>query len=381
MSHFVKKKEVPKKGDSFTLEKVITEYFNPILIPWIKENIENEDSSSWVHKLLSCIETLNVNNGMENIRGKHFVICGSYKCIFNIEGSACAFEMCTKAEKLRRDFVYETLDSINDCHLVSPVDWKSKQIFSESESFPEGLILLLTRMKYCVKGDLFTLFTNPDKKLIENKTHLLNLIKPLASTLIELHKEEMYIIDIKLENTLLCTCAGKDVFAFADLDDITFGDEKRSMIVTPGYSMQILGLVNIPGGSENKKAREWTDWNAFCNTILPIMSFLLYDKVFFLPLCAYELKENFISNYVLNEPTNVQLKKLYNKNKSYITPFMEKICTFLLNREGVNKKVKIPPGIWKDVDNSFPKNEKNRDASIKMLINALKPLSLKSLKF
>ena len=40
MSHFVKKKEVPKKGDSFTLEKVITEYFNPILIPWIKENIK-----------------------------------------------------------------------------------------------------------------------------------------------------------------------------------------------------------------------------------------------------------------------------------------------------------------------------------------------------
>ena len=111
------------------------------------------------------------------------------------------------------------------------------------------------------------------------------------------------------------------------------------------------------------------------------MSFLLYDKVFFLPLCAYELKENFILNYVLNEPINVQLKKLYNKNKSYITPFMEKICTFLLNREGVNKKVNIPPGIWTEVDTSFPKNEKNRDASIKMLINALKPLSLKSLKF
>ena len=355
--------DIPKKGYSMSLSNALKGYLQNVVFSHIDNTIYDEEEG-WVRKLLECIRSIRLENG--KLKADNFFAKGGFKCMFNIGGSACAFEICDKTQLERRKFTYSHLARIPDCHLNSPTTARTVNL-GDGWMQP-NMYLLLTKMKFCPQGDLFNVFvTNKDNNLYK-KDYLMQLIKPLALTLDSLHKHNppMFIIDLKLENTLLCDCNG-ETFTFIDLDDVVFGNEDVKLIGTEGYSFQIiLGLIR--GGKTDMKAREWVDWNAFCNMALMIVSWGLYDEIKFIPYLPFFKKNITINHMILNSPDGdiIRFEPKYKLNKHYITPFIITCCEFLLMRKGKNYSHR---GNVSDV--SIPYDAALRDKSIQMLLDVL----------
>jgi serine/threonine protein kinase len=377
--------EPPKKGNSLLLENALegvlkeNEEEKGLVFKYIDANI-NKKTKPWSDKLLQCIRTIKKTN--RGITASKLFSHGAYKCVFDIDGSACAFEICNKQQIKRRRYTYTRLKSILDCHLNVPDDYHEIELVNDWYIF-------LTKMKFCPQGDLFHVFVENGNNNLHRKDYLMTLIQPLALTLNSLHKQNMYIIDIKIENVLLCDCNGY-VFTFIDLDDIVFGSEKDvDMATTPGYSLQIilvkkqdnngytLGIGNkkdtnteplIPGGKNDIKALEWLDWNAFCNMAIMITTWGLYNSIIFIPESTFIQKNRIIKYLILNAPDgdHKNLNPAYEKNKKYITPFIKACCEFITMRAGYDFKFN---GVLYDV--SAPYDETYRDESIQMLLDVL----------
>ena len=187
---------IPKKGYSLTLKNALEGFLEEVVFTYIDANIDKE-TESWSRRLLECIRTIKITNG--DITADNLFSHGGYKCIFNIGGSACAFEICNQQQLERRKYTYDRLKSILDCHLNVPNDARTIELGNDWH-------ILLTKMKFCPQGDLFHVFVKNGNNNLHQKDYLMTLIQPLALTLNSLHKQNMYIIDIKIENVLLCDC-------------------------------------------------------------------------------------------------------------------------------------------------------------------------------
>lgn len=207
----------------------------------------------------------------------NYLFSGSYKMVFNIDGVAVAVELCEKDSLIRRKYVNEQLKKVDNCNIMVPTDFDSYMVDED-----KGHHLMFSRMNYCVKGDLFS-FVNenrnkPNGMQVQNPAEIkkyMIMLKDAGIALNELHKSGIYVLDIKPENTLVCTCpnTGKEVFAFTDLDDCVFKDEigSRSYILTPGYSWHLMpGFEKIPPSSYDPVALEYTDWMAWSCTYLDL---------------------------------------------------------------------------------------------------------------
>jgi len=124
--------------------------------------------------------------------------CGGYKIIYPYKDFAISIE------KGQRELpeVIERLKKVPDefqKHLIYPLE----QFVTKGYT--------VAKLNKCPGGDLFTiLFETYDWKKLE-ATHF----KGLAATLLELHKLDIVVLDLKPANIMWCTC---DCLAFIDLD-------------------------------------------------------------------------------------------------------------------------------------------------------------------
>ena len=206
-----------------------------------------------------------------------FLLSGSYKMVFNIDGVAVAVELCSKRALDRRKYVNERLKSVDNCNIMIPMDFDSYLVNKDMDEH-----LMFSKMNYCVKGDLFS-FVNDNRHksnglAVQNALAIkqyMNMLKDAGIALNELHKAGIYLLDVKPENTLVCRCpnTGKEVFAFADLDDCVVKEEigSRSYVLTPGYSWHLMpGFEKIPPSSYDPIALEYTDWMAWSATYVDL---------------------------------------------------------------------------------------------------------------
>lgn len=201
----------------------------------------------WAKLTLRSFLTTETNN--RRVRGSNYLFKGSSKMVFSIEGHACSVEVMYKENKARREFITDRLRKIGDpCGLVIPSQAYNIDIPNKN------YCIYLQQMKYCVNGDLFR---KPPTKYAN--------FSDMALTLQSLHRNGVYLLDIKPENMLDCTCEGESVFAFADLDDsVVREDESPKFSVTPGFGTAILFLENVP---ENY---EFIDWLCFAKSALEV---------------------------------------------------------------------------------------------------------------
>ena len=64
----------------------------------------------------STSDSIRLENG--TLKADNFFAKGSFKCMFNIGGSACAFEICDKTQLERRKFTYRHLEILASCSFM-----------------------------------------------------------------------------------------------------------------------------------------------------------------------------------------------------------------------------------------------------------------------
>mgnify|MGYP001339017967 FL=1 len=134
---------IPKKGYSMSLSNALKGYLQNVVFSHIDSTIYDEEEG-WVRKLLECIRSIRLENG--KLKADNFFAKGGFKCMFNIGGSACAFEICDKTQLERRKFTYSHLARIPDCHLNSPTTARTVNL-GDGWMQP-NMYLLLTKMKF-----------------------------------------------------------------------------------------------------------------------------------------------------------------------------------------------------------------------------------------
>ena len=208
----------------------------------------------WVELTLKSFMTMETNN--RRARGANYLSLGRSKIVFNIEGHACSVEVMKNENKARREYITDRLKKIGDpCGLVIP---KQAYVIDVPN---KGWCYYLQQMKYCVNGDLLKEEPSVNQPIWLDYSNF----SDMALTLQSLHRNGVYLLDIKPENMLDCTCEGESVFAFADLDDsVVREDESPKFSVTPGFGTAILFLENVP---ENY---EFIDWLCFAKSALEV---------------------------------------------------------------------------------------------------------------
>jgi hypothetical protein len=280
-----------------------------MLKPFISA-IDTTGAPDWVK--LMCINFQSVRkNNYNQIYGKNFILNGTKKLVFEVGSFACSIEIMSLGGLKRRALVYERLHSIKSCHMLYP-----SEIYIMKAGVLGGEIyhFYFQKMNYCVEGDIMRYIeSRPKNKL--STSEFLNI----GSVLSKLHSVNVYPMDIKIENTLVCICGEKKVFALADLDDSVLGDNiiRSEMVGTRGYSGALLLNDAFPGGL-NTDSLEYTDWHAFSQTVLEYYTDLDYN--------AQEYRDNekkIISNGL----------EFFKKGNDRQSKMMYYCCVLLHNRD------------------------------------------------
>lgn len=168
-----------------------------ILSEKFKLNKHSCKNNSWIRDFV---------NGENNFK----YMKGGYKEVYT--RGEDAITVSTKLE-FNKDVVdaLQRIDARFQKFLIYPTDWCYIDGVLEHNGMQKEMRFYLTRLNNCPGGDLFDLFKQP----YEYERKSADFIK-LLLTLNELHKNGIYLGDIKPENIMLCNC---DCLAFIDLDD------------------------------------------------------------------------------------------------------------------------------------------------------------------
>ena len=370
--HSIKVNELFEKGQLNSLLKL---FFDKKLEE-VSDEKKNKDGKTfqrmWWHDALECARTLRYDKN--KMSATNYIMHGLHKIIFKItyndETFACGLEITDQKQYERKKYTFKKLGEIKNCNMMIPAQMKRLN-FGQHR-------IIITKMPYCVEGDIFDFDQKQNEKgekyTAEERDQLFKQFISLARVLDKIHERGMYVIDIKPENILICNCQKKKVLAFADLDDVVFKNEDKPYpVMTLGYSFQMMNssftgaLKDGKPKDPNKynKAMEWTDWNAFANTVIALYSWTLYKPnnycYKFDARWLYSMKENCIKG----------LKDVFEK---YDTP-LAKLCLlcaqFLIGRT-VMDNLRDLSG-----DFSYPNDDEVRDRQIKTMVDFVNSVSEK----
>lgn len=211
------------------------------------------------------------------------VAAGTFKCVYIFDVWKKKKDINT-TEKLVVSVAYsgdlKTLDKWNEAKYN-----KFKQIkgIQPNLNYPEERHKIFTkgkagylvsRLPYC-SGELFDKIQTYKPSQTVNVDDIFRPYKQLMMTLVQLHKNNIYLVDIKPENIFVCG----ETLSFGDLDSaiIYQGDDqfKQAQIIgTPGYDPLVFDAARFEG-KDRKKSLEINDLYA-----LSVIICMVYERLF-----------------------------------------------------------------------------------------------------
>jgi len=179
------------------------------------------------------------------------------------------------SEKKRRKYLYTRLDEISirytdNCLVNYPIAYYFIENILDNE------VLLISKLKYCHKGDLLSYMG----KVPENW-----LVK-LMMTYYILHENNIFHVDVKPENILICRCNKRDSLFVADIDDAIVLDSQSkepykgrvigTLPYTPLFVFQKTNKNTMVYTGLNRTELEFADWYALA--YIYSLNFLIKQK-------------------------------------------------------------------------------------------------------
>jgi tRNA A-37 threonylcarbamoyl transferase component Bud32 len=264
------------------------------------KQLDSSEMPDWVRSIVNDLSTLVKEPRYGDITGNNYIMSGTKKILFKTDYKAGSFEILKEKAIETRDVLIDRLAQTASCNLLYPDETFKIKLNADTFYF------YFQKMKYCIKGDLW------GEIFERKKTHQMELFNDIGKTLVKLHKLNVYPIDIKPENTLLCTCDGQEVFVLADLDDSVLSDkpfDRKNIMVTSGYSSAILfneDFKKLP----TQMTLEYTDWHAFSQMLLQYYTGGEYDVAEFRP--SEKSIINSIKKNVISRNTDIRTRLLVN---------------------------------------------------------------------
>lgn len=164
-----------------------------------------------------------------------------------------------KFEKQRRINLYQLLDNISKQHNNCLINYPIAYYFIEKED----QVLLVSKLKYCRKGDIIdSIGKIPQEWLLQ-----------LMMTYKILHEYNIFHIDVKPDNILICECNKQESLFVADIDDAIVWNPKNNNETykgratgttpyTPYYIWKKLQKKSLLYTGLNRIELEFADWYA-----------------------------------------------------------------------------------------------------------------------
>ena len=145
---------------------------------------------------------------------------GAFKTIFRMGKYAVAIER--EKDRSADAELYKRLDSIKGCPgIVYPT-----QVWYWAK-------FKLTILNYCMDGDLANIFPRIGKFIALDSIY--RSLYELGFTLLKLHQNGVFPLDIKPENTLYCECNNTKVLTFGDLEECALDSDLIDDKIEPFY--------------------------------------------------------------------------------------------------------------------------------------------------
>ena len=172
--------------------------------------------------------------------------CGGYKIVYPYKDHAVSIERGDKRMDPTLLTILKLMPAHHQKHLIYPLESFYSNNFTVS------------KMSLCPHGDLYDIIQSKEKLQKLEMSHLVEL----AATLDALHSKNIAIIDLKLENIMMCTC---NCLAFIDLDSaLSLSEQTKIKSATPWWNPIIL-LPGVATKTSYLKPRDCfiSDWASF----------------------------------------------------------------------------------------------------------------------
>lgn len=187
--------------------------------------------------------------------------CGGYKIVYPYKDHAISIERGDKRMNTILLTILKLMPAHHQKHLIYPLESFYSNNFTVS------------KMSLCPYGELYDIIQSKEKVQKLEMSHIVEL----AATLDALHSKNIAIIDIKLENIMMCTC---NCLAFIDLDTaLSLSEPTMIKAATPWWNPIIL-LPGVANKTSYLTPRDCfiSDWASFALVTLFFVASKLWNE-------------------------------------------------------------------------------------------------------